>query len=242
MNWYHIHTGHFGYPQPEEDTKLLLTFDYGSGCPTCKVGKVQYAPVRFRNEPKVRNKAFTGLNWMFGEAFLTDAARDILEKEGISGLSFSRPVIHKSGKPLENWFQMHPTTVLPPAILTDRLTTERCEYPRSKRDLRFLKAVGSQLLDGPFCGRIKFNPKSVYELDATVMEGQPDVVCANEWMGSGGSARREIFASQRFKDVCEKYSLRGLFFHQAILMERPHGVARLTRAAGTIVRRLGPRA
>ncbi|MEZ5823859.1 MAG: hypothetical protein R3C97_03685 [Geminicoccaceae bacterium] len=50
------------------------------------------------------------------------------------------------------------------------------------------------------------------------MENRPDVVLAREWIGSGAGAHREIFASQRFRDVCDTFRLRGLFFHEARLV------------------------
>ncbi|EKR75586.1 hypothetical protein LEP1GSC021_1897 [Leptospira noguchii str. 1993005606] len=42
--WYHILTGHFGYPQPEKNFEYLnQTYIPDIGCPTCKIGKIQNA-------------------------------------------------------------------------------------------------------------------------------------------------------------------------------------------------------
>lgn len=223
MNRYIIHTGQFGYPQPENDPRLPATFDYSNGCATCGIGKVQYAPVRFSKEPKVTNKTFTGLNWVFSHFFVTDTGRRVLEDNGITGMRFSRPVVHKTGEPLERWFQMEPASVLPPAIRLDGLMSERCERP-SDKEISKLRKINPDWEDGPYCGRVKYNVptdenwNARYVVDECVLDGQPDIVRACEWMGSGGSAFQEIIASQRFKDVCDQNKLRGLFFHPAKLI------------------------
>lgn len=60
--WYHILTGHFGYPQPEKDFGFLtLTYKPNVGCPTCNIGKIQTNSFRFRNEPKVKHSQF--IHW-----------------------------------------------------------------------------------------------------------------------------------------------------------------------------------
>ncbi|MEZ5823858.1 MAG: hypothetical protein R3C97_03680 [Geminicoccaceae bacterium] len=158
MNWYMIHAGQFGYPQPEDDPYLLSTFDYSQGCRTCSVGRRQNAPVRFRKEPKVANKSFTGLNHLFGEIFLTDTAKKILEDAGITGMTFMRPVFHEAGEPLEHWYQLQPDSLLPAAMKLGGMTAERCERPIDEKTIRFIEAHNPAGLDGPFCGAVKYNP------------------------------------------------------------------------------------
>jgi len=38
-----------------------------------------------------------------------------------------------------------------------RRNTEKCEFPRDKDSVNFLNANKSKLLEGPFCGRLKYN-------------------------------------------------------------------------------------
>ncbi|WP_150525639.1 hypothetical protein [Roseibium sediminis] len=222
MNRYIIRTGHFGYPQPADDPRLPDTFDYTDGCTRCGIGKRQFAPIRFQKEPKVSNKAFTGLNWVFGQIFVTDMGRKALEDSGISGLRFLSPVIHKTGEPLEHWFQLEPDSDPLPLIRPVDLIAERCERP-PEDTVRFLRGINPKWEDGPYCGRIKYqvptdgNSNARYTLDASALADKSDIVRACEWVGSGGNAFQEIIVSQRFKDVCDRHKLRGLQFLPAEL-------------------------
>lgn len=219
MDWYHLHAGQFGYPQPT-DTYREVTYDPSAGCPTCEIGKAQHAPFRFIKEPKLSNKAFTGLNWVFDEVFVTDTMRSSLEKEGLSGATYSRPVTHRTGKAFKHWSQMHVDTILQEIVIPDGLTIERCEAPSELRPL-FPGATRSRLETGPFCGTEKFNwPRShglPFRLRESVLDGAPDLVRSSEWFGSGGSGGRAIFASERFVEFVRAQGLRGLFFDKAEL-------------------------
>lgn len=216
MDWYHLRTGQFGYPQPT-DIYNQVTYDPSAGCSTCEIGKRQRAPFRFIKEPKLANKAFTGLNWIFDEVLVIDTMRSSLEKEGLSGATYSRPVTHRTGKAFENWSQMHVDTILQGAVMTDGMPTERCEKPRNRRLLGFLRAGRSRLETGPFCGAVKFNwPQGVpFRLRESALDGAPDLVRSSEWFGSGGSGGRAIFASERIVEFVRAQRLRGLFFDRA---------------------------
>lgn len=142
-NWYHIMTGQFGYPQPKDDFGYLeLTYESNIGCPICHIGIKQNNPFRFRSEPKARNSQFLGLNWVFDQIFVREPVKSEFEKSGITGVTFSRPIFHKSKKELEYIYQLHVDTILPKSLIEDNLTIEKCEYPKDKNLIKFLKANG----------------------------------------------------------------------------------------------------
>lgn len=222
-NWYHIVTGQFGYPQPADDFGYLQeTYIPHAGCPTCNRGKIQNKPFRFRSEPKAKHSQFIGLNWVFDEIFVREPVKSVFEKNGITGIRFSRPVFHKSGKELETIYQLHVDTVLPPDLVADDLTTETCEYPKDKKERKHLKAIGSKLAEGPFCGAVKYNfpQTSKMRFEASCFAGQPDMVRTHEWFGSGGSANRPILLSQKVKNLIDQYQWRGAFLNEIELVEK----------------------
>ena len=108
MKWYRILTGQFGYPQPDGDFGYLkATYDLSHACPTCGIGKIQENPFRFRSEPKAKKSQFMGVNWVFDQVFIREEIKEKIVEENIRGISFSRPVIHKSGKAMTSIYQMH---------------------------------------------------------------------------------------------------------------------------------------
>ena len=114
--------------------------------------------------------------------------------------------------------------ILVKALIGDNLTTEKCEYPTDKKVLKFLKANGSKLVDGPFCGELKYNfpqgQKMIFELDA--FNDQPDFVRTYEWFGSGGSASRPIIISEKVKTLIDEFKWRGAFIEEIKLTEKKH--------------------
>jgi len=155
-NWYRINTGQFGYPQPE-DSYLEETYDLSTACPTCKIGKKLKNAFRFSSEPKAKHSQFIGLNWVLDEVFVRDVVKAVYEDQGVTGVEFTRPLRHKTGEPLETIYHVRVDTVLPPALRTEKLKTEKCEMPHDPDMIKFLMANGSRLVKGPFCGATKFN-------------------------------------------------------------------------------------
>jgi hypothetical protein len=216
MNWYLIGTtGHFGYPQPE-DTYTEETYDPTVGCPTCNIGKKLRSAFRLRSEPKAKHSQFLGLNWVFDEVFVRDVVKHVFEEQGITGVEFTRPVKHKTSEPLKTIYHMQVGTVLPLAVQTDELKKERCEMPTDPAMLKFLTAIKSSLVRGPFCGAVKFNYPQREDVPiamaASAFVSAPDVMRMNEWFGSGGSAGRPVLISQRVKDIVDGMKWRGLTF------------------------------
>lgn len=224
MKWYRILTGQFGYPQPDDDLGYLsATYDLSDACPTCGIGKKQENPFRFKSEQKAKKSQFLGLNWVFDQIFIRDEIKEKIEEENIRGISFSRPVIHKSGEPMVSIYQMHVETYLSEPIEGDNLRTQTCEMPKDPAMLKFLKASGSTLAKGPFCSQRKFNyPKSEDEricIPVSSIDENADAVRMNEWFGSGGSSGQPIIFSEQFKNFIERMSWRGISFHPIDIIE-----------------------
>lgn len=217
--WYHISTGQFGYPQPEDGYENT-TYSKNEGCKTCEFGKEQIAPFRFRTEPKASHSEFLGLNWVFDQIFVREIVKKVFEKEEVQGVRYSRPILHKTGKELDSIYQLHVDNVLSKALIIDNLSSEICEVPKDKKTLRYLIETNNKLGVGPFCGRTKYHfpqgQKMKFELSAFIE--QPDFIRTHEWFGSGGSAHRPIILSERAKAIIEKNNWRGAFFEEIELV------------------------
>jgi hypothetical protein len=212
IEWFLLLTGQFGYPQPEADFGYLnFSYDQSQGCPTCGIDVIQDRPLRFRQEPKAKHSHFIGLNWIFDQIFVLPAVKEVLITNNITGVRFSQPVIHRTNEPVQGIFQLHVDTLLPPGVIPDTLTTEKCELPRDRDSVNFLRAIKSKLLDGPFCGRIKYNFPLGTALKAKreIFAGMPDIVRVSEWFGSGGSASRPILVSKKVETLVAAQKWRG---------------------------------
>lgn len=212
--WFSLSTGQFGYPQPEDDFGYLnQTYDMTNACSTCHIGLKQVNEFRFKSEPKAKHSYFIGLNWVFDQIFVRPPVEEIFNNEGITGISFSTPVINKTGKPMETIKQLHVDTVLTDALPLDKYEFEICEYPKEKSSIKFLSAMGSPLLKGPFCGQKKYHylPYRKFILKSDSFNNSPDFVRVSEWYGSGGNAARPIFVSQKVHDIIKRFKWRGAF-------------------------------
>jgi len=214
QSWFHLSTGQFGYPQPEEGY-LDISYDMSAACKTCKIGKKQKSEFRFRSQPKAKHSQFLGLNWIFDEIFVREEAKEILETNNITGLTFSKPVINKNSIPIEGIYQLHVDTFISNGLITENLNVEICEMPRNEASLKFLTAIKSNLVVGPFCGNLKYNfPQgdNCIKIDGIFLENKPDFVRLNYWFGSGGSSNQPILVSSKVKDLIKKEKLRGAYF------------------------------
>lgn len=221
-NWYYITTGQFGYPQPENDFGYIhKTYDTTHACPTCNIGLEQKSEFLFRSEPKAKHSQFIGLNWVFDQIFVKQVVKDIFEMEKITGIEFSQPLINKTGLPVNEIYQLRIQSLLSEGLMVDNLQTETCELPKDKRELKFLTALGSKLVNGPFCGQTKFNfPQgdNCFNVEAEVLYNKTDFIRLNYYFGSGGSANRPIIVSERVKQLIKREKWRGAFFQQITMV------------------------
>ena len=215
MNWYLTSTQQFGYPQPE-DSYFEATYDQTQGCSTCQIGKKLKNEFRFQSDPKSKHSQFLGLNWIFDEIFVRDIVKCTFEEERVSGIRFTHPILHKTDHPIETLYHMHVDTILPPSLQPNGLKKEICEMPKDPSKVRFLEAMGSKLVNGPFCGSEKYNfprgENEVITMSGSAFSSTPDIVRMNEWFGSGGTASRPILLSERVKEIVDRMKWRGLTF------------------------------
>lgn len=186
------------------------TYRAETSCQTCGCAEDQVAPFRFKSEPKSKHSQFLGLNWVFDAIFVRDAAKALLEGESVSGVRFTRPLLHRTGRPLESVWQMEVATVLPPGLETSNVRFEQCDHSVGSS----VGGVVTRLSTGPFCQRRRFNypTRGMLTFSRATFEGAPDVVRCREWFGSGGSASRPGLVSRRVKRLIEGARLRGAVF------------------------------
>lgn len=206
-DWFIVSTGEYQYPQPDGDFGYLkATFNLDNHCPICGIGKVQNAPYQLRTEPKQQNSQFWGLHWEFEAIFAREAAKNILEKENIKGISFSRPILHKNNAEITSIYQLHIDTVLNKGLDSYNTKQITCRI-NNEENLNTDPALKC-------CGRVKFHHPMIggYLFTKDIFNPAFDIVQSHEYFGSGGSANRLRIVSRRIKQLVEKNKLKGLSF------------------------------
>ncbi|MGV0924827.1 hypothetical protein [Empedobacter tilapiae] len=223
INRYHITTTQFGYPQPENNFGYIdENYDTSCACLTCNIGHKQKDEFRFKNDPKIKNKhQFLGLNWVFDQIFVRQEVKDVFEEERITGIKFSKPVIHKTGEPIDRLYQLRVDNLISNGLLKKNLNIEICEMPKEESVLKFLKANNSQLIEGPFCGQTKYNflqgdNHLIFKADA--FEDITDFARLEYYFGSGSSANKPIIISEKVKQIIDRENWKGVFLEQIRLV------------------------
>ena len=223
INRYHITTTQFGYPQPENNFGYIdKAYDTSCACLTCKIGLKQKDEFRFKSEPKFKNKHhFLGLNWILDQIFVRQEVKDIFERENVTGIEFSQPIINKTEQPIDGLYQLRVDNLIANGLMPENLNIEICEMPKKENVLKFLKANNSKLIDGPFCGQTKYNfPQSdnhlIFKADA--FEDVTDFARLDYYFGSGSSANKPIIISEKVKQIIDRENWKGVFFEQIQLI------------------------
>ena len=94
-----------------------------------------------------------GLHWAFEAIFVRQVAKNILEREKIKGIQFSNPVIHKTNKPIEGFYQLHIETILNEGFDNYNTKTITCKI-KNEENLNNDKTLH-------YCGRIKFHHATI---------------------------------------------------------------------------------
>lgn len=217
-NWFYAQASEFDYPQPEEDFGYLQkTYDTSNGCLTCGIGITQKNEFYFKKNPLKNNKDFLGLTWVFDQIFIKENVKKIFENEGVNGISYTNPINIKTNKPIENFYQIRVNNYLSKGLITENLTTELCEYPKSKEMISFLKALSkgesSRLLIGPFCAKKKFNMpnrSNPFIINSKELTTTDDFIKLDYPFGSGGVCMQPILVSEKVKTIIENEQLKGL--------------------------------
>lgn len=203
--WFIVSTGQYQYPQPEDDY-LEKTFNLENYCNLCGIEKNQNAPFRLRTEPKQYNNQFWGLHWEYFAIFIRQEAKNILEKENIRGMRFSKPVLNKKNIEIDGFYQLHIDTILNKGFDSYNTKIITCKINNEENC--------NTDINSKCCGSIKFHYPMIggYLFDKKTFNHDFDIVQSNEYFGSGGSADRLQIVSKRFKKIIEKNKLKGLSF------------------------------
>jgi hypothetical protein len=218
--WYvAMATGHFGYPQPEDEYQHV-TYD-GSRCERCAIGGNQVEPFRFRSEPKAKHSQFLQLNWVFDELFVHPEVVEAFQAYGITGVEFGSVLHHRSGEPIASRMQLHIRTLLPPALLTAGLRTVTCRPNNEESHVHIFAGEKRYPPDYPYCDRVKYHWHAELTLRSEALSNMPDLVKTSEWFGSGGQAFRAILVSKRAADLINSRRWRGLRLTPVNLVNGP---------------------
>ncbi len=198
---------------------LEMTYDLSDYCRSCGIEKKQNNPFRFKNEPK-KSDIF-GLNWVFDEFFVSHDVKEKLENNNITGIEFTKPVLHKSSKEVENYFQAYVKQILPPALNSYNCTPITCKY-MNEEDMATENWRRPKLPN--YCGRVKYyHPRrGPITINTKAFNNAPDVVKIHEWFGSGLDASQLILVSKNLRSLIIKEKWKGVafdpIFHEEVIL------------------------
>mgnify|MGYP001033208759 CR=1 FL=1 len=201
--WFYIVAGEYQYPMGEnEDSDYTeVTYDLSNYCHKCGMGKMQNNPFRLKRDFKQRTNQFLGLHYVFGTIFIRPPAKEILTKEGFTGIDYEHPLFAGSKEPIKTVYQMKVNKIIQPGLVQAWQESGKgyviCPLCQSKKSL--------------------FPRREAIRFVRSVFPDSFDVVQSNEHFGSGLSANRLTLVSKRFYNVVQKYKLKGLAFTPVIL-------------------------
>lgn len=177
-------TGHHGYPQPEDDYKIL-TYDDAQYCQACGTGLKQKAPFRLRGEPKWSRTSVLQLNWVFDEFFVTpELWKAVFEPNGVG----CRPVQNTKGVELTTVVQLDVREEVNAA--TEGLKLAVCSACKCQKYLPVTRGYFPPLVATP----------------------RADIAKTRQYFGSGSSAFRVVLVSQKLGKVLRERKIRGIEF------------------------------
>jgi hypothetical protein len=203
--WYEINTGEYQYPQPDDDFEYLnYTFDLTHYCHECGIGKIQNNLFRLKNEPKQKNNQFWGLYWERDAIFIREETKNILEKENIKGIHFIQPVLHKSNKPIDRFYQLIIETELGKGLDQSNVQKVTCKLHNEEGC--------NDDTNKNYCGRVKyFFPKGeTCIFDKKLFSPKIDFYITNEYFGSGSYAGKINIISKKVYEIIKNNKLKGL--------------------------------
>jgi hypothetical protein len=163
------------------------------------VGKIQNNPFRLKRDFKQRTNQFLGLHFEFDIIFIRQPAKEILTKEGFTGIEYIHPLLASTKQPIETVFQMKIDTILQPGLIQAWHNGGKgyaiCPFCESKKSL--------------------YPRRDAIRFDKGIFSNVPDIVQSYEHFGSG--ANRLVLVSKRFYNIVQKYKLKGLSFTPIIL-------------------------
>ncbi len=203
--------GHHGYPQPEDD---YLTTVYSTCCLRCGIHGPQIAPFRFKRSAVAAHSSFLQLNWVFDAFFVRKEVALGITEAGITGISYSPALDHRTGEELADRVQLLMPTIacaetsqLP--VVTCRANNEESKWSMDTGEKRYSPET-------PYCGRVKHHAPSSLAVHPDALKNAPDLFQTEEWFGSGGEAHRLTVGSARFVNLVRDLKWRGLQFRRVL--------------------------
>jgi len=174
-----------GFPQPEQDFEYLnKTYDFPPGaCKNCRLGKVQKEFFRIHKKPNWGNKKIFHLNWVFDELFVRKDIYEAIFKK--YGLAVNPVKLYKKEIIVEDTVQL----IIPEVDIPLKLD----EFPYETNNV---------------CGHKKFVP--YFRGFFPSFDGPIDLPIwkSTEWFGSGGSAFKRIFITQKVRQDLLTYKIK----------------------------------
>ncbi len=180
-------TWHYGYPMPDEENfGYLRGFDLTEYCSECGIGLRQIAPFQMKGAPKWGTRSIVQLNWVFDEYFVKpELSTTIFEPLGIGFV----PVLSSRNQNVIDSVVQLKVEPLVELDLADA-AFEVCRRCRRKKYLPIARG---------------FAPKPISTTDHTMMKSQ-------EYFGSGASAFRMVFVSNRLYESLSKARVKGVTY------------------------------
>ena len=214
-SWFQINVSESVYPQPEGNLGYReATYNLEKYCPSCGIGLIQNKPFRLKADIKTKNYKLLGLHWAFDAIFIRPEAKEMFEKNSISGVTYSHPLLDKSEKPISNLYQLEIKTILPKGYIPTEDEQVTCKLNNEEYE-RTLKNTGLVPKQGnTFCYRIKFlYPRThMMTFDKKIFNNVPDFVKTNEWFGSGFSSVQVNLVSEKVYNLVTSMKWRGIVF------------------------------
>lgn len=218
--WVWAIAGEYQYPQPMEGDFRQATYDLRSYCRICGVGAVQDRPFRLARDFRQKSNQFLGLHVVFDVMFLRPPTKRLFESEGITGVTYDHPVLHKTGKPLTSIYQMHVTTLARPGLALQHPPIVTCKRNNEESQASGLRRLRNLFDRRPFCHRVKYNiPRTepiAFQADA--LRELPDIVMSHEYFGSAHAAFRLVLVRSSVVKLVKSHGLKGLKFTPVMLV------------------------
>ncbi len=170
-----------GYPQPEGNFGYEeITYRKDHYCDCCGCGLEQIDSFYIKKAPKWGKRNFFELNWVGDELFVSNRARQNLEEENITGISF-KDVKNKTGTEIfPDVHQIFIHNLLCKGMIEDNICIKKSYIC-------------------PKCQTKKFIPSGVgmMQFRREIFKNAPDIVKTAEIFGDGHYAARHILIRNR---------------------------------------------
>jgi len=157
------------YPEPA-NSYLNTSFDLSSYCVACGIGSKQKSPIWIGKEPKIGNRFFMQVNWLYDIIFISNKHIGVFKSLGMNTI----PLL------------VGPSKKVSETICQIDLHVSNAHFRTSELD----KSIC------PICGRAKFLPVRIGPYPPLLQSLNEPLMLSNEYFGSDTSASRRILMRQ----------------------------------------------